>query len=227
MAEQWLTDFEKARKSALGLARDVGATQEGKSEAKQAALLRGHLSQLRQDVSHLEKSLMVMSQNTQAYSVTRKELSRRGDLLAQLTQQVEDLQEGIRLSTRRRNDAAAEPPWRDREARRTSRAGGDGAGPAQDFNAACDQETRLQDEAMDFLQGTVRSLKNIGGQISQEVDVHCQMLGELEDCTDDASVRLRQQQVKLSKLTEHSPICYLWAYVVCMSIVLFILLVFF
>mmetsp|Transcript_90690 Transcript_90690/g.252497 ORF Transcript_90690/g.252497 Transcript_90690/m.252497 type:complete len:124 (-) Transcript_90690:261-632(-) len=123
-----------------------------------------------------------MSQNTQAYSITRKELSRRGDLLAQLSQQVEDLQEGIRLSTRRRNDAAAEPAWRDREARSTAaRAGGD---RAQDFNAMGEQELKHQDEALDFLHGTVRSLKNIGGQISQ-------------------------------------------AYVICMIIVLFVLLVFF
>jgi len=172
---------------------------------------------------------MVMSENTQAYSVTRKELSRRGDLLAQLSQQVEDLQEGVRLSTRRRNDAGVEPPWRDREARSTARAsnGTTEFGKSADFSAMCDQAMKSQDEALDFLHGTVKSLKNMGGQISEEVDLHCTLLGELEDTTDDASARVRQQHGKLKQLSEHTPTCYLWAYIVCMSMILFVLLVFF
>eukprot|EP00971_Amphidinium_carterae_P220130 4370068-Amphidinium_carterae.1 len=93
MAEQWLKDYDKAKQTSVQLANVARKMSSQKLEAKEAAYLRGQLGQLRQDVSHLQRSLLASSQNTQAYNVTRKELSRRGDLVAQLSETVDELQE--------------------------------------------------------------------------------------------------------------------------------------
>ncbi|CAE7496662.1 unnamed protein product [Symbiodinium natans] len=56
-------------------------------------------------------------------------------------------------------------------------------------------ETEHQDESLDFLSGTVQNLKKFGGAISEELDMHCRLLGEMEDQTDNSRGRIRQQQV--------------------------------
>mmetsp|Transcript_15827 Transcript_15827/g.50052 ORF Transcript_15827/g.50052 Transcript_15827/m.50052 type:complete len:228 (-) Transcript_15827:180-863(-) len=227
MGDQWLRDFEKAKKNASQLFREVQSHDftERKQEARQAALLRGNLASLRQEVSHLEKSLMAISQNTQAYSVTRKELSRRGDLLAGLSEQVEGIQEAVRTGVRRRLESS-EPPWRDREVRDRENGGGY-AGPGCDLMALGEREVANQDETLDFLHGTVTNLKNMGGDISQEIDLHCHLLGELEDQTDNSTARTKQQQARLLALSERNPTCYLWVYIFVLCVTLFVLLVFF
>merc|ERR1719217_1618405 len=137
-------------------------------------MMRGNMASLRQEGSHLQKTLMAMSQNTTAYDVTRKELSRRGDLLSQLSDTTEQLQEAIRSGARRRIEASSGgATWREER-----------VDPGGAENYSQEQELLQQDESLDFLSGTVRNLKNMGGQIGQEIDLHCRLLGELEDQTE-------------------------------------------
>merc|ERR1712166_1388066 len=137
------------------------------------------MAQFKQEVAHLEKTLMRASQNLQAHNMTRKELSRRGDLMSQLTDTVEGLQESVRSGARRAvqnshsQGNGASTAWRDRGS--NSKAGRrDLSGVSeQDVLLCADDEIREQDEALDYLSGTVANLKSIGGDISQEIDLHC------------------------------------------------------
>lgn len=217
MSEQWLADLEKARKTAVDLARDAGAKGDKKPDAaaRRSALWRGSLAQLRQDVSHLERGLMTISQNPLAYNVTKKELTRRGDLLAQFSQQVEDLQSAMRSGAMSKRSGNGEVPWRDK------------ASASSEQPRSFDEEVAGQDEALDMLHGTVKNLKRMGGEMSAEVNAHNEMLEELEDFTDDCTTQMRQQQVKLDKIRQGNATCYLWSYIACMSVVLFVLVVFF
>mmetsp|Transcript_97076 Transcript_97076/g.153045 ORF Transcript_97076/g.153045 Transcript_97076/m.153045 type:complete len:222 (-) Transcript_97076:49-714(-) len=215
--DQWVKDYEKAKKTAQQIARDVDCNGSGKLDPKQAALLRGSMVSLKQDVTHLQQSLMRMSQNTEAYNVTRKELARRGDMLAELSDTSENLQEAVRSGARRRIDAAAQnAPWREERPQ------------APDANFCADQELLQQDETLDFLHGTVKNLKNMGGGISQEIDLHCRLLGELEDQTDDSTGKIQKQQRDLKRLsTDQSPSCSLYCYICVMAGLLFVLIFFF
>lgn len=219
MGEQWLKDFEKARLGALQLAQEVTNIERstGKPEARQSALLRGNFAQLRQDVKQLEHSLMTMSHNTQAYGVTKKELSRRGDMLAQLSDQVEAVQDAIRRGARRRTEESSRgETWSEDTARR--------GGSMQQRSM---EEVHHQEDVLDFLSGTVQNLKSMGGGISQELDLHCQMLSDIEDQTENARGKLKQQQGSLDILSAQSSTCILWLIIIVLSVILFILLVFF
>mmetsp|Transcript_11858 Transcript_11858/g.28274 ORF Transcript_11858/g.28274 Transcript_11858/m.28274 type:complete len:95 (-) Transcript_11858:70-354(-) len=88
-------------------------------------------------------------------------------------------------------------------------------------------ETEHQDESLDLLSGTVKNLKKFGGAISEELDVHCRLLGEMEDQTDDSRHRIRQQQKSLDELSSQSTMCALWACIFAMAVAIFVLLVFF
>mmetsp|Transcript_50514 Transcript_50514/g.141419 ORF Transcript_50514/g.141419 Transcript_50514/m.141419 type:complete len:216 (+) Transcript_50514:265-912(+) len=215
MSDQWTKDYDKARKNALQLSREIDS-QSAKPDARQAALMRGNLAQLRQEVSHLEKSLLAMSQNTQAYSVTKKEVSRRGDILAQLSEKVEGIQDAIRNGVRRRLDASED----------ASRRGFEG-GNDRDVVVSAEQEVANQDEQLDFLHGTVQNIKGMGGNISQEIDLHCRLLGELEAQTDAATNKVKQNRARLEQLSEQSPTCCLWAIICFLSVVLVLLLLLF
>jgi len=222
MGDQWLRDYEKSRKNAAQLIRESNSLG-SKPEARQAALLRGNFAQLRQEVSNLEKSLMAISQNPQAHGVTRNELTRRGDLIAQLQEQVEQVQDIMRNGARRRIDAAGsaqESSWRDGEA--VGRGGGRNG-------AACtiQEEMGMQDETLDYLAGSVLSLKGMSSGISQEIDVHLKLLVDLEDQTDETTDKIRQQKAKLLQLSEQSPTCGLWMCVCCLIVLLVVLLIFF
>merc|ERR1711908_265262 len=151
------------------------------------------------DVSHLQQSLMAMSQNTQAYSVTRKEVARRGDMLAQLSDTADSVQEAIKLGARRRIDASASNvPWREERPE------------APQANFSAEQELVEQDETLDFLHGTVKNLKNMGRDIGQEIDLHCRLLGDLEEQTDSTTGKMQRQQSQMKRLAaEQSPTCYL------------------
>eukprot|EP00414_Alexandrium_minutum_P004475 CAMPEP_0113819104 /NCGR_PEP_ID=MMETSP0328-20130328/573_1 /TAXON_ID=39455 /ORGANISM="Alexandrium minutum" /LENGTH=210 /DNA_ID=CAMNT_0000787039 /DNA_START=164 /DNA_END=793 /DNA_ORIENTATION=+ /assembly_acc=CAM_ASM_000350 len=210
MGDQWLRDFEKTKKNALQVAREVQGKDfaERKPDARQAAVLRVSVAQLRQEVSHLEKSLMAISQNTQAHGVTRKELSRRGDLLAGLSDSVESIQEAVRTGMRRRADASGEPPWRDREGR--NRDAGNDRLPDGDLATLAEQEVSNQDDTLDFLMGTVHNLKNMGGDISEEIDLHCRLLGEAEEQSESLLGKTKQSQARLNSLREEPVTCYLW-----------------
>lgn len=229
MGDQWLRDFEKAKTTALQLAKD--AQSQGSNghthDARQAALLRGKQAQLRQEVSHLEQSLMAISQNTTAYNVTRKELSRRGDLLAQLSEQVEGIQEAVRACMRRRVDAS-EAPWKDHSSQ-SGRANGtrDNDDGDRDLLALGEQEIRNQDDTLDFLHGTVQNLKMMGSDISNEIDLHCQLLGDLADQTDSSTSKMRQAKRKLDSLSESNPTCYLWVYICVLIVALLVMVIFF
>lgn len=212
--DQWLRDFEKAKKTAQQIAREVEGSSGSKLDAKQAAMVRGNMATLRQEVSHLQQSLMAASQNTTAYNVTRKELSHRGDLLSQLSDNADSLQEAIKSGARRRIEASSgNAPWRDER-----------YAPAESASNFCaEQELVNQDDSLDFLSGTVKNLKNMGGNITQEIDLHCRLLGELEDQTDNTKSKMAKQASQLARLgEEQSPVCYLW---VCICIMIAILLV--
>mmetsp|Transcript_30158 Transcript_30158/g.70162 ORF Transcript_30158/g.70162 Transcript_30158/m.70162 type:complete len:227 (+) Transcript_30158:164-844(+) len=226
MGERWLGDFEKAKKTALELARKLQSQGESQPDPRQAAVLRVSMAQLRQEVSHLEQSLMTTSQNAQAHGVTRKELSRRGDLLAGLSEQVENIQEAVRSGMRRRVDSA-EAPWRDGRASDFSNGSRGERVPEGDLMLMADREMGNQDETLDFLLGTVHNLKNMGGDISQEIDLHCQLLGEAESQTESLLGKNRQQQTRLSVLKEEPVTCYLWVCICVLLVTLFVLLVFF
>jgi len=226
MGDQWLKDFEKAKASAKNLARDVHNQDCAKLGARQAALFRGQMAQLRQEVSHLQQSLMAMSQNTQAYNVTRKELSRRGDVLSQLQEQVDGIQEAVRSGARQRVESdSSSPPWRDRG---DGRNGGrvNGAVDSSNVQALCEQEIEQQDETLDFLHGTVQNLKNMGGDMNQEIDLHNRLLGDLEEQSDNATGKLKKQSHQLSQLSE-SASCFPVLYIGVLLVILFVLLVFF
>merc|ERR1712113_1350898 len=112
------------------------------------------------------------------------------------------------MGTRRRLEASHDPPWRDNGRDSGAR---ETLPHNQDFATASDRELRNQDETLDFLHGTVQNLKNMGGNISQEIDLQCRLLGEAEDQADVSTGRIRQQQAKLAYLTEQSsPNCQLW-----------------
>lgn len=228
MGDQWLKDYEKAKKSAQQLAMQLESQDAAKRpDARQAALLRGQMAQVRQEVSHLEKSLMAMSQNTQAYGVTRKELSRRGDLLATLSDQVEQLQEAVKTGARRRleasssSSAADPPPWR---SERNGCRNDDGDDSGGCLNT--EHEMLRQDESLDFLHGTVHNLKGMGQNISTEIDLHCRLLGDLEDGTDASLAKVRQNRQKLDQLSEQNTTCCLWMCICVLIFILFVLLVF-
>merc|ERR1740129_2701962 len=108
-----------------------------------------------------------------------------------------------------------------REARDAVRGGG------RDVQSLADEEVRNQDATLDFLHGSVSNLKNMGGEISKEIDLHCTLLNDLEGQADTNTRNLRQQQAKLEQLAQQVPTCYLWAYICCVSTILFVLLVFF
>ncbi|CAE8610469.1 unnamed protein product [Polarella glacialis] len=223
MADQWLRDFEKAKRSSVQLAREVGNSEhDRKPEARTAALLRGQLAQLRQDVVHLQQSLMGMSQNIQASNITRKELSRRGDILAQLSDQADRLQEAVRSGVRRQVDGS-DPPWK--EAGRGSSH--EPVPSAGNLMSMSEQETVNQEETLDFLSGSIANLKQMGGGISQEIDLHCSLLGDMEGQADNATGRIQNQQKKLQELSQHSELCCLWVCICVMIVAIFVLLVFF
>mmetsp|Transcript_143226 Transcript_143226/g.249807 ORF Transcript_143226/g.249807 Transcript_143226/m.249807 type:complete len:228 (+) Transcript_143226:164-847(+) len=221
--DQWLRDYEKAKKSAMQIKKEVegrGAGGECKLEAKQAALVRGNMAHLRQDISHLQQSLMAMSQNTQAYGVTKKELSRRGDLLGQLSETAEVLQEAVKSGVRSRLNASV-PPWREERADTRDI-------PSGDLHSASEQELCNQEDTLDFLHGTVQNLKNMGGEISNEIDLHCRLLGDLEDETDNTTGKVKRQKDRLSQLTnQSSPTCCLWVCICVMILALLVLLLLF
>eukprot|EP00929_Paragymnodinium_shiwhaense_P025585 TRINITY_DN15437_c0_g1_i1.p1 TRINITY_DN15437_c0_g1~~TRINITY_DN15437_c0_g1_i1.p1 ORF type:complete len:224 (-),score=59.08 TRINITY_DN15437_c0_g1_i1:131-802(-) len=223
MGDQWLADYEKARKTAQQLAREVDGFASSKPDARQSALTRGHLAQLKQDITKLERSLMAMSQNTQAHNVTRKEVSRRGDLVSQLSEQMEGIQEALRNGAHRRRlengSAPQESPWR----REDADDGRDDMDPLQ----SSEMEIRQQDDTLDFLSSAVQNLKGVGSHISQEIDLHNKLLGDLEAQTETATNSIRRQQVRLQQLSQQSPTCWLWTYVVFISLLLLVLLIYF
>jgi len=220
-----LRDFEKAKKNAAQISREVQGLAQRNLDARQAAVLRVSLSQNRQEVSRLEQSLMAMSQNSQAQGVTRKELARRGDLLAGLAEQLEAAQEMVRSGARRRMDASSEPPWRDSEGR--PRDAGSDRLPDGDLTTLADQEVGNQDETLDFLLGTVHNLKNMGGDISEEIDLHCQLLSEADEQSVSLLGKTKQQQARLNSLREEPVTCYLWVCIIVLLVILFVLVVFF
>eukprot|EP00930_Biecheleria_cincta_P049047 TRINITY_DN34292_c0_g1_i1.p1 TRINITY_DN34292_c0_g1~~TRINITY_DN34292_c0_g1_i1.p1 ORF type:complete len:220 (-),score=58.81 TRINITY_DN34292_c0_g1_i1:15-674(-) len=218
MADQWLKDFERVRKSAAQLSKEVNSQDGRKPEARQAALLRGNLAQLRQDVSQLQQMMMTMSQNTQAHGITRKELSRRGDLLAQLSDQADAIQEAVRNGVRKRIDA---------DTASSGHVRADSALPAgADLMALSEQETSRQEETLDFISGTVQNLKKFGGSISEEIDLHCSLLGEMEDQTVNSTARMKSQQKMLEQLGSEPAMCALWVCILVMAVAIFVLLVF-
>lgn len=225
MGDQWLRDYEKTKKSGAQILREVQGAGLGKTDARQAAVLRVSIAQLKQDVSNLERTLMAISQNTQAHGVTRKELAHRGDLLATLSEQVESIQEAVRSGARRGASASGEPPWRDRE------GGGRDAGserlPEGDLAALAEKEVTNQDETLDFLLGTVNNMKNMGGAISEEIDLHCKLLGEAEEQSESLLGKTKQQNKRLDSLRDEPVTCYLWVCIWVLLVTLFVLLVFF
>lgn len=229
MSDQWLRDYEKAWANAQKLAKEVEGAGTAR-EARKAAMLRGHLAQLKQEVTHLEQSLMAASQNTTAYAITRKELSRRGDLMSQLSEALENLQEAVRTGARRAIDAASasssQSPWGDRGSKKGAK---DTQGmSSSDLMQATDDEIRDQDETLDFLHGTIANLKNIGGEISNEIDLHCRLLGDLEESADSSTAKVQNQKARLQAISEQSSSsCTLWGCACCLFILLLLLLFYF
>merc|ERR1712159_193515 len=98
--------------------------------------------------------------------------------------------------------SALDSPWR------TEGGGSDSFDG--DLLQSSEMEIKQQDDTLDFLSSAVANLKGVGSHISQEIDLHNKLLGDLESQTDNATENIRRQQARLEKLSQQSPTCCLW-----------------
>lgn len=224
-AEQWLKDHTKTTQFAEKLAAEIRTRNDELSahpngaagQGKKAAQLRGQMAQFKQEVSQLEKSLMSLSMNPESHGLTRQELARRGDLMREISSRQEYLQEELKSGVRRPLDSALS-----RRAREAAREDLEGC---SDEDVRLANQTRLmaQDEQLDCLEGSVYNLKSIGADIGQEVDLHCRLLGDLDEETDKARANIRAQKGSLAAIVEGTSVTCLWVCIV--ILILLILLV--
>lgn len=206
----WLKDYEKAVKLAQKLKLDA---QRGESGGRAAALMHGQISALAQDIRHLESSLMSQSDNPASYNVTRAELTRRGDLLAELQRSVERVKEDMRSGVRARCEQMRQMPSPREDTDTGDRFGHNATILAQ------------QDQQIDFLEGSVGNLKNLGLGINSEIDVQLRLLGDLEEGTDKAALKMHStQNMLVNMMNETSETC-LWCTIIFLIVLIVVLLI--
>merc|ERR1712080_759353 len=112
---------------------------------QKTAGIRGQFTQLQAKVHALEQLLMKLSANPTSYNLTRQEIVRRGDVLAKVKEDIEELKQTLQ------QDA---PQWK---ALRADKSGYDPSDPR-----FLEQLLGRQDAALDDISGSVASLKQMG-----------------------------------------------------------------
>jgi len=177
------------------------------------------MAQLTKDISHLEQSLINLSSNPAAYNVSRAELLGRQKLTSLLQSELETLND--RFKTGCKYNALVDHARYSLSDECTTVDSIDSNTPLKDFQYVQDEIIKAQDDQLDYLEGTVHNLKSIGFGISDEIDLHQRLLGELNDAVENAGSRVHTNRTLMARISQRSSSSYL----VCLIVVLIIILI--
>jgi len=204
---------------------------------KSAAVLRGYLSRMTQNVAQLEQYLMKASESPELYGIDRLQLQERHEILKHFLRardnQLEVFKELFSQSgaavARRDSLSAANARSIDDYGDSSTTSGLDDFAAADSvcdsFDAAA-RTAREQDEQLSFLEGSVQNLKNISYAIKDEVAVHHRLLDATEAEVDRADAQVIRNKALIKKLMKRHSTLFLLLIALALLCLLVLLLVF-
>uniref|UniRef100_A0A0G4GD04 t-SNARE coiled-coil homology domain-containing protein n=1 Tax=Chromera velia CCMP2878 TaxID=1169474 RepID=A0A0G4GD04_9ALVE len=246
------TDYEKAKSLIKQVASEIRKRDSGKpGKARQSAVIRGQLSQLAQELAHLEQSIGITP------DLPRAEASRRRDKVAKLQEDRQALlrayQKGLSSkpsppgstaasSSSKREDllnvnassgcgedsllSAASSSFSASGMDPSGRGGdlesGEGGGPLsrEQLMAKHDQAMMDQEQQLEELEGSVHTLKTVGGCIGEEIDLHCRLLDDVSSDTDKVQEKMKRNQKSLGDLMQRQSTTCLWLAILVLAVTL-------
>eukprot|EP01006_Ploeotia_vitrea_P028818 TRINITY_DN61451_c0_g1_i2.p1 TRINITY_DN61451_c0_g1~~TRINITY_DN61451_c0_g1_i2.p1 ORF type:complete len:227 (+),score=83.76 TRINITY_DN61451_c0_g1_i2:25-681(+) len=204
-AQDWLELYENA----VYRCRQVGNAGRSRTSqtVKQKRQRSRDLNQLQQDLTRLERSFREIESDPGRYGLGQGELSRRRGLLQRLRADVMD------IGSDGRNTRAG--LFNSRKAREEAQETDD-----TEFltNAQLHQQQQVamddQDQHLDRILDGVSVLKNMSHDIGAELDVHSQLLEELDEAVEVTDNRVQSNTHKVTDVHEKTggclPLCIIF-----------------
>eukprot|EP00164_Ancoracysta_twista_P002782 GFYU01003699.1.p1 GENE.GFYU01003699.1~~GFYU01003699.1.p1 ORF type:complete len:253 (-),score=56.86 GFYU01003699.1:126-884(-) len=235
MADKWLQDFETTRQLAddvqVGMVERQQTLREGGSVAKASAVLRRNMELLGKNLEKLQEQLQALSAKG---AITEREATRRKDMISSLKTRKDYLVSTMRETATGpdRNFMIAHDT---REAQQKSQgqwsthAAYSGRG---DMERGMNNEELIlyqrqtiqdQDRSLDLLSRTIGNTKEIGLAIGDELDLHKNLLDDIDRGVDHNRDKMAKESSRMAKITRKSKSTGLFCCMV-LLIVLFIVL---
>lgn len=239
----WSHDFSKAQEKSRTVEQALqqrpqpgaqGSVQRSEY-ARWSARVRGQLKQLEQDYIALQRSLDSLSRDSQKYNLTRKEITKREDMLHRAKTLLTEMQESFKNQAAARGPGSPSPgsptvgasPWASGSSSNSAVKSAELA--SMNDNALLqrqEQVLRQQDDNLADLEGTVQNLKHIGNVINQEIGLHNRMLDAANDELDETNDRLSRTQRLMGRVLQKTKTCKLKLAIAGLAAALIIILVF-
>ncbi|KEP60980.1 UNVERIFIED_CONTAM: SNARE domain-containing protein [Hammondia hammondi] len=192
-----------------------GPAGNASNSGRSSALLRGKFYQFCQDVEQLERVLKA-SEADRSTDVSPADRRRRREQVSRLLAEKSELQLSFARAFSSAEDDLCGLP--------------DSGAVLVDFSRSAralkPREENLlaeQDEQLSFLAGTVSTLKSIGHAVGDEVDVHRQLLDDLDVDVGRAQTRLEKNQEMLRRIVDRqSTACLLFTALALLVVLIFL-----
>eukprot|EP00741_Cyanophora_paradoxa_P009707 tig00001604_g9404.t1 len=216
---KWLEDYNQAKllcdEVFNGVQERVRIQKGGAETSKLSVQLRTKLEQLSNQISTLDSKLAVADPK----KMTEKEISRRTDLLAnlsnrrdQLVRQLQSVRAPASETSRSMLLPGGNGPSAGRASARIDGSETDDTRALGSRDVLTLQKTMLdqQDNVLDALSASVGRTKEVSIAINDELSVHQKLLGELTDGVDRTQGRMEATGKKMKRVFEMSK--QRWAY---------------
>eukprot|EP00933_Yihiella_yeosuensis_P008498 TRINITY_DN113978_c0_g1_i1.p1 TRINITY_DN113978_c0_g1~~TRINITY_DN113978_c0_g1_i1.p1 ORF type:complete len:275 (+),score=43.88 TRINITY_DN113978_c0_g1_i1:105-827(+) len=228
----WRQSFQKAKGALAQATHDVqkwelldSKSAPGRSErAKQGAIVRGKISELKNEMDRLKRELDSLSANSTANQVTRKSITQFQDEFTQVSSEV------IKLQGRAKGGLTGNAESSLPVSAFVPNSGGQETGveiqPVSNRSLLQQQQQQMQglEDSCGALEGTVNNLQRVSNMIRGEVVSQNRLLDNANNLTDRVDTNIGRGRNLLSRLQSQHTRC-LYVFLVAILVVLIVIFV--
>lgn len=201
-AAEWLRIYQQvegAMEEATNELNDAAGQRAMGNRQKRA--INKRVSESRESVARLERSLAAMERAPMRFKIGEGEIARRKGLLASVRSQTDRLEVELGGGSMGRSGPARRPVNLAEESAESQ------ASSNVQIYAAQRSALSAQDEKLDGILDGVSRLKVMSNDINQELDLHANLLGELDSAVDSTDARLQRNTKRIEIVQEESSGC--------------------
>ncbi|VWU48101.1 SNARE protein, putative [Hepatocystis sp. ex Piliocolobus tephrosceles] len=220
----WNKDYEKAIETGKRIKKLLKQKEKGKDKTKNRAMLRGEITEFNQNVKFLYHQLdNDYIKNDKNYIKNESKYKSKLSSLDKIKAEIAKLYEAyvttntdsdsFNINMNFLNDYGNENNTHLNELNKEA------------FMMKQENLMKLQDEQLTFLEGTTHNLKNISYNINSELQIHNELLDDIDRDVDETNNLLSRNRNIFHRVTNTSSNLYLYFLIILLTITLFLLII--
>ncbi|GAW81260.1 hypothetical protein, conserved [Plasmodium gonderi] len=220
----WEKDYEKALQTGKEIKKILKKNEKEKKKAKNRAILRGKITEFNQNIRFLQHQLNNdYIKNDKLYSKNESKYQNKVSTLEKMKKEIMNLYEDYASTNEEEASFNINMNF-------LNDFDNENKSYLNDLNKEellLKQQNlmKLQDEQLNFLEGTTHNLKNISYNINNELQVHNELLDDIDREVDETNNLLNRNRNIFERVTSNTSNFFLYVIISVLTVSLFLLII--